>query len=234
MTDLTTFLNEATKAISETASPQVDVYSLEEYVNLSAADHTICLNGDYALSFVIRDIDVTNAWQWIHEVTRVLCAGSGDPSPHDVWSNISIIDDEHDGCVVHYLAFVANNANKQCVDKIYGVKELIKRGHVIDFKQFIANAEEKLAARKEKEEPMMVVTVKLSVKFEMYGEIELENIELPEDLVKDGDRDAVTEYISDVYNDHVKNKIQEESDTCSCFEYDFSHFDYDVESIECE
>lgn len=224
MTDLTTFLNEATKAISETASPQVDVYSLEEYVNLSAADHTICLNGDYALSFVIRDIDVTNAWQWVQEITRLLC-GCCNQTSHDVWANISIIRDEYDG--THHLAFVAK---KGC--ELYGVTEIVKSGHAIDFNQFIADIKEKLAARKEDEEHMVTTTVTLSVSFEMYGDIALEDIELPEDLANSGDHEEIADYISNVYTDLIRDEILDGLGSHCKFDHDFSHLDYTIENIE--
>lgn len=225
MAELTTFLSEVTKAITKNASSQVDMYSLEEYVKRTMVDYTI-YDEDFNLSFVIRDVDPTNVWQWIQEITRLLC-GCGSQASHDVWANVSIIKDEYDGCITYYLAFVAK---KGC--ELYGVTEIVKSGHAIDFNQFIADIKEKLAARKEDEEHMVTTTVTLSVSFEMYGDIALEDIELPDDLANSGDHEEIADYISNVYTDLIRNEILDGLGSHCKFDHDFSHLDYTIENIE--
>lgn len=223
MAELTTFLSEVTKAISKNAAYKVTTYSLDEYVKRTTVDYTV-YDEDFKSSFVIRDVDPTKALQWVQEITRLLC-GCCNQTSHDVWANISIIRDEYDG--THHLAFVAK---KGC--ELYGVTEIVKSGHAIDFNQFIADIKEKLAARKEDEEHMVTTTVTLSVSFEMYGDIALEDIELPDDLANSGDHEEIADYISNVYTDLIRDEILDGLGSHCKFDHDFSHLDYTIENIE--
>jgi hypothetical protein len=82
------------------------------------------------------------------------------------------------------------------------------------------------------EEHMVTTTVTLSVSFEMYGDIALEDIELPDDLANSGDHEEIADYISNVYTDLIRNEILDGLGSHCKFDHDFSHLDYTIENIE--